>query len=232
VLLDDDFASIVETIRLGRRIYDNLQKAMTFVTAAHIPIAGLAFLPLLFGMPLMLLPVHIAFIEMIVDPVSSIAFEAEPAESDLMRRPPRSTRSRLLSRAVIMQSAAQGFAAFLLVGTVFLAASAAGRAEDTTRSLTFLSLVLANSALILGNRSLTGSMWDAMGRRNPTLWVVLGLDALILGVIFTVPQIRGAFGFGPFVWSDVALVIVAVAALVTVLPLINRAVKRVSPAAA
>ncbi len=158
VLLDDNFASIVKTIRLGRRIYDNLQKAMTFVAAAHMPIAGLALLPLLFGLPLMLLPVHIAFIEMIVDPVSSIAFEAEEAEANIMHRPPRSIKSELLSRAVLLKSFIQGAAAFSMVAVFFLAASFAGRPEDETRSLTFLCLVLANTVLILSNRSFATSL--------------------------------------------------------------------------
>lgn len=213
VLLDDDFASIVKTIRLGRRIYDNLQKAMTFIAAAHVPIAGLAFMPLLFGLPLLLLPVHIAFIEMIIDPVSSIAFEAEPAERNIMRRPPRAIDSQLLSRAVITQSLVQGLAALSVVAMFFLAASFAGRPEDETRSLTFLSLVLANSALILSNRSLAGSFQETAGQSNPTLWAVLGFDAFVLGVIFAIPQIRGAFSFGPLIWSDVGLAILAAAGL-------------------
>ncbi len=197
VLLDDDFASIVKTIRLGRRIYDNLQKAMTFVAAAHLPIAGLALLPLFFGLPLMLLPVHIAFIEMIVDPVSSIAFEAEQAEANIMGRPPRDIRSRLLSRAVLLKALVQGTAALCMVATFFLAASFAGRPEDETRSLTFLSLVLANAIMILSNRSFVISLREAITRHNPTLWIVLGLDGLLLAAIFAVPDIRALFAFGP-----------------------------------
>jgi Ca2+-transporting ATPase len=226
VLLDDDFASIVKTIRLGRRIYDNLQKAMTFVAAAHLPIAGLAFMPLLFGLPLMLLPVHIAFVEMIVDPVSSIAFEAEPAEKNIMQRPPRAIASRLLSGAVIKKSVIQGLAGLSMVAMFFLAANFSGRPEDEARSITFLSLVLANSALILSNRSLAGSFREAVGQNNPTLWVVLGFDALMLGALFTVPQIRGAFSFGPLAWQDVGLVIFAAAGLLAALSTINRALRR------
>ncbi len=102
VLLDDDFTSIVRTVRLGRRIYDNLRKAMTYIFAIHIPIAGIALLPLLIGAPIVLLPVHIAFLEMVIDPVCSIVFEAEREEADIMNRPPRSPRSRLLSRNVVL----------------------------------------------------------------------------------------------------------------------------------
>ena len=101
VLLDDDFGSIVRTIRLGRRIYDNLRKAMTYITAVHVPIGGLALLPLLTGLPLIFGPVHIAFIEMVIDPVCSMVFEAEASESDVMKRPPRPATSLLFSRALV-----------------------------------------------------------------------------------------------------------------------------------
>jgi Ca2+-transporting ATPase len=90
VLLDDDFTSIVHAIRLGRRIYDNIRKALTFVTAVPVPIAGVALLPVIFGLPTMLGPIHIAFLEMVVDPVCSLVFEAETEEPDVMRRRPRS----------------------------------------------------------------------------------------------------------------------------------------------
>ena len=94
VLLDDDFGSIVKAIRLGRRIYDNLRKAMGFIFAVHVPIAGLALLPLIFGLPILFGPMHIAFLEMVIDPVCSLVFEAETEEDDVMRRPPRSPMSR------------------------------------------------------------------------------------------------------------------------------------------
>jgi Ca2+-transporting ATPase len=224
VLLDDDFASIVKTIALGRRIYDNLQKAMTFVTAAHIPIAGLALMPLLFGLPLLLLPVHIAFIEMIVDPVSSIAFEAEPAERDIMRRRPRDIRSQLLSRAVLTKAVAQGLLALLTVGIFFLAANYAGRAEPEMRSITFLMLVLANSVMIFSNRSFHISLREAVGRRNPVLWLVLGFDAILLAAIFAIPQIRALFAFGPLTIADIALAVGAAVLLLFAIVQVNRIV--------
>ena len=95
VLLNDDFGSMLEAVKQGRRIFDNLRKAITFVTAAHVPIVGMSIIPVLFGMPLLLLPIHILFLQLIIDPACSIAFEAEPAEPDVMRRPPRNVESRL-----------------------------------------------------------------------------------------------------------------------------------------
>ena len=101
VLLDDDFGSIVKAIRLGRRIYDNLRKAMGFIFAVHVPIAGLALLPLIFGLPILFGPMHIAFLEMVIDPVCSLVFEAETEEDDVMRRRPRSPDEPLFSRHLI-----------------------------------------------------------------------------------------------------------------------------------
>ena len=95
VLLDDDFSSIVSAIKLGRRIFDNLQKAIAFIIAVHIPIVGLSLIPVMMGWPIMLMPVHIFFLQLIIDPVCSIVFEAEPEEADIMRRPPRSPDARL-----------------------------------------------------------------------------------------------------------------------------------------
>jgi Ca2+-transporting ATPase len=226
VLLDDDFGSIVKTIRLGRRIYDNLQKAMTFVAAAHLPIAGLAMLPLLFGLPLMLLPVHIAFIEMIVDPVSSIAFEAERAESNIMKRPPRNLQSQLLSGAVLLKSLAQGLAALCFAASFCLWASFSGWPEGETRSLTFLALVLANSVLIFSNRSFDISLREALSRPNPTLWLVLGFDALILLAIFSVPGIRDTFAFGPLSLTAIAATVGAALLLLIVVTHANGIISR------
>ena len=100
VLLDDDFSSIVAAVRLGRRIFDNIKKAIAFILAVHVPIAGLSMLPVFFAdWPLLLLPVHIVFLELIIDPSCSLIFEAEEAEADVMRRPPRHARRAALLAA-------------------------------------------------------------------------------------------------------------------------------------
>ena len=112
VLLDDDFGSVVKAVRLGRRIYDNLRKAMGFIFAVHVPIAGLALLPLIFGLPIIFGPVHIAFLEMVIDPVCTLVFEAETEEDDIMRRPPRAPDEPLFSTRLILWSVLQGLLAF------------------------------------------------------------------------------------------------------------------------
>ena len=108
VLLDDDFGSVVKAVRLGRRIYDNLRKAMAFIFAVHVPIAGLALLPLIFGLPIIFSPIHIAFLEMVIDPVCTLVFEAETEEDDIMRRPPRAPDEPLFSTRLILWSVLQG----------------------------------------------------------------------------------------------------------------------------
>jgi Ca2+-transporting ATPase len=154
VLLDDDFGSIVKTIRLGRRIYDNLRKAIEYIVAVHIPIAGLALLPLLLGLPLMLTPIHIAFLEMIIDPACSMVFEAAGEEANVMRRPPRNPESPLLLPRRIVWALLQGLIALSIIAGVLVSASRMGMPEADLRALVFTSLVLINIGLILVNRSI------------------------------------------------------------------------------
>ena len=134
VLLDDDFGSIVKAVRLGRRIYDNLRKAMGFIFAVHVPIAGLALLPLLFGLPILFGPMHIAFLEMVIDPVCSLVFEAETEEDDVMRRHPRAPDEPLFSGSLIGWSLLQGTFVFMLVAVW----PAAGFVDTEIRCLTEL----------------------------------------------------------------------------------------------
>ena len=134
VLLDDDFDSIVRTVRLGRRIYDNLRKAMAYIVAVHVPIAGLALVPLLTGMPLIFGPIPIAFIEMVIDPVCSMVFEAEAAEADIMLRPPRAAVSPLFSRALVMWSVLQGTIALIPLAAVYWVAIRRGMPEGDARA--------------------------------------------------------------------------------------------------
>ncbi|HUD52366.1 cation-translocating P-type ATPase [Parvibaculum sp.] len=205
VLLDDDFASMVKTVRLGRRIYDNLRKAMGYILAVHVPIAGTALVPLLFGWPLILTPIHIAFLEMVIDPVCSIVFEAEGEESDVMRRPPRDPKSPLFSSGLVVWSLVQGILALGVVTGMFALAMSRGMSEPEVRALTFVSLVITNIALIFSNRSFSTSLLTALGARNLALWIELAAVGSILAVIlFWVPA-RKLFRFGPLHADDLAL---------------------------
>jgi Ca2+-transporting ATPase len=205
VLLDDDFASIVAAVRLGRRIYDNLRKAMAYIIAIHVPIAGLAVTPLLLGLPIILMPLHIAFLEMVVDPVCSIVFEAEGEEADLMRRPPRDPAAALISGGLVAWGLFQGAVMLLLVGAVFAMAIGGGAPADEARSLTFATLVAANVGLVLVNRSTTASFIAAVRRPNPALWWVSSTNAAILAAILLIEPLRRLFRFGPLHGDDLVL---------------------------
>ena len=209
VLLDDDFGSIVTAIRLGRRIYDNVRKAMAFIFAVHVPIAGLALLPLILGLPLIFSPIHIAFLEMVIDPVCSLAFEAETDEKDVMRRKPRAPAEPLFSWQLIGWSILQGGLAFGLVGTIFVIAHQRGMPEDEVRALAFFSLVLSIVSLILVNRSFSTSLVAAFRRPNPTLlWILLAITA-ILGLSLVWPAASALFRFGPLHVDDLAMTLAA-----------------------
>jgi len=205
VLLDDDFGSVVKAISLGRRIYDNLRKAMGFILAVHIPIGGLALLPLLTGYPLILGPIHIAFLEMIIDPVCSLVFEAESEEDNVMKRPPRKPSEPLFSPKMVYWGTAQGFTVLALVGAIFALASYRGLPSDEVRSLTFFCLVLSIVGLIFVNRSFSASIVAALKRRNRALqFVLLGITT-ILALILAVPMVRELFRFGPLHSHDLAI---------------------------
>jgi P-type Ca2+ transporter type 2C len=195
VLLDDDFGSIVHAVRLGRRICDNLRKAMRFVFAVHVPIAGLALLPLLFGAPLLFTPVHIAFLELLIDPVCSIVFEAEPEEDDVMRRAPRDPAAPLFSPAMIGGALLQGALVMLAVGGFYAALLHLQVPSAQARTAAFVALVASNVALIVSNRAFGASLLASLRRPNAMLWRMLGATALMLGAVLGVAPLRALFGF-------------------------------------
>ncbi|TPL12876.1 cation-translocating P-type ATPase [Mesorhizobium sp. B2-4-11] len=217
VLLDDDFGSIVKAIRLGRRIYDNLRKAMGFILAVHVPIAGLALLPLLFGLPILFGPMHIAFLEMVIDPVCSLVFEAETEEDDVMNRPPRDPQASLFSRSLIAWSVVQGLLAFALVASIFLFAFHWGMPENEIRALTFFSLVLSIVGLIFVNRTFGDSLLIALFRPNRSLALVVVVVAAALGGTLLWPFASGLFQFGPLHLDDLSMTLAAGAAVLVCL---------------
>ncbi|MDX8482427.1 cation-translocating P-type ATPase [Mesorhizobium sp. VK24D] len=209
VLLDDDFGSIVATIRLGRRIYDNLRKAMSFISAVHVPIAGLALMPLLFGLPILLGPLHIAFLEMVIDPVCSLVFEAESEEDDIMDRPPRDPQETLFTRPLMAWSLAQGLLALAVVAAVYLLSLYAGIPEGEVRGLTFFALIVAIVGLVLVNRTYSASPISALLRPNRALVVVIAVDALVLGLVLLYQPATALFQFGQPRLSHLAVALAA-----------------------
>jgi P-type Ca2+ transporter type 2C len=221
VLLDDDFGSIVSAIRLGRRIYDNLRKAMAFIFAVHVPIAGLALLPLAFGLPLIFSPVHIAFLELIIDPVCSLVFEAEREERDVMNRPPRRADSPLFTWALIGWSVLQGAVAFALVALVFVLALRDGMPPDEARALTFFSLVVCIVGLVLVNRSFSASFSSAFFRPNSALvWILLAV-VVVLATTLLWPSASTLFRFGPLHPDDLIVTLGAGLLVLVVLELMK-----------
>lgn len=209
VLLDDDFSSIVEAVRSGRRIYDNLKKAVSYIVAVHVPIAGMTVIPVFFRLPLVFSPIHIAFLEILIDPSCSLVFEAEPEEEDVMKRPPRPPEERIFDRRTLVLSLLQGIAALLAVFTVFLVAYLRGMAEAEVRTLTFTTLVVANLALILVNRSWERMIWQLRRRKNPVLRRILPGALVLLALVLYLPGLRGLFGFASLSPVDLAVCLAA-----------------------
>jgi len=221
VLLDDDFGSIVRALRLGRRIYDNLRKAMIYIVAIHVPIAGLALFPLLLGQPILLTPMVIAFIELVIDPTCSVILEAEREERNIMSRPPRDPNSPLLAPALLVWGLVQGVLAFVCVAAVFFVAELRGLSEPEMRAITFVGLIAANIALILNNRSFGPSLFMAMARPNTAMWCSFGATAGLLALILFLPAARSLFGLGYLHFDDVLACIGLAAGLLLMLELIK-----------
>jgi Ca2+-transporting ATPase len=223
VLLDDDFGSIVKAVRLGRRIYDNLRKAMAFVVAVHVPIAGLTLLPLLMGWPLIFTPVHIAFLELVIDPVCSIVFEAEPEEHDVMQRPPRDPAAPLFSLPLLAWAFAQGVVVLLAVGAGFATMVWAGTAEATARAATFVALVVGNFGLIVTNRAFGSSILSALLRPNRAFWWMAGATLALLSAALFIAPLRELFRFGPMSGTQLATAVGLGLAVTGLLALFKRA---------
>ena len=209
VLLDDEFSSIVAAVKLGRRIYDNIRKAIIFIVAVHVPIAGLSIAPVVVtAWPLLLLPVHLALLELIIDPSCTLIFEAEQAEADIMRRPPRGSAERLFSRSSVGIALLQGLTV-LAVCLVIVWMALPGHGADAARALSFASLVVAFLTIILVNRSWTRSIFRLRHAHNPALWWVIGGTGGFLAAILTIPPLQRLFSFATLHIGDLVLSLLA-----------------------
>ncbi|MDO9184329.1 MAG: cation-translocating P-type ATPase [Bacteriovorax sp.] len=217
VLLDDDFSSIVEAIRTGRRIYANIKNTLVYLFAIHIPIAGMAVLPVLLGLPLVLLPAHIALLHLIIEPASSIAFEIEPPSTDIMNQLPRSPDEALFNSEIWKPSFIRGF--FLLVALVgvYFISLWKNLGESAPRTLVFTTLILTNTFLIFLSRGSKISLKTKLKNKpNP---VVIGLSIaslLMLVLVLYVPTIRNVFKFSNLQSVDL-LICLGVSTLTTLL---------------
>ncbi len=178
---------------------------MGFIFAVHVPIARLALLPLIFGLPIIFGSVQIAFLEMVIDPVCSLVFEAETDEEDVMRRKPRPPDEPLFSWSLVGWSVLQGGLAFVLVGAIFVIAHQRGMPEDEVRALAFFAQVLTIVSLILINRSFSTSLVAAFRRPNPAFAWILSAITVILSLSLVWPAAAALFRFGPLHSDDLAL---------------------------
>ena len=202
ILMDDSFAAIVEAVRLGRRIYGNIRKASTFIMAVHVPIAGLSMIPVLTGhWPLLLLPVHVALLELIIDPACTLIFEAEEANADVMKRPPRPVGERLFSATAVSVAVLQGLCV-LAVCIVAFALLQARHGTDSARAVTYATLIVCIVMLILVNRSWSRSALSMLRAPNTALWWVMGAAALVVALPLAIPAVQRLFAFAPVHTSD------------------------------
>jgi Ca2+-transporting ATPase len=209
VLLRDEFSSIVDTVRLGRRIYDNLRHAMGYLLAVHVPIAGISFLPLLLGGPIVLYPVHVVFLEFVIDPACSVVFEAESGESEAMQRPPRDPREPLFSGAMLAVSLGLGATVLLAVVLVYAWSLFGGRGEGEMRALSFAAIVVGNLALIFAHRSQSQPIFATLARPNPVLWWMTLATLAALGLAIYLPPVAAVFRFAPLGAADIGLAFAA-----------------------
>lgn len=192
VLLDDSFGSIVGGVRLGRRIFANLRKALTFIVAVHVPLAGLALLPILMGAPPLLFPAHVIFLELVIDPVCSLVFEAEPSEKNAMRKPPRRVTASLFGPQQIAFGAAQGLV--ILSGVLGFYLWALQQIPETeARAAAFVALAMANMVLALTDSASAGvSLFD---RHRRIFWLIGASATTVLALCICVPPLEALFRF-------------------------------------
>ena len=191
VLVDDDFSSLVSAIRLGRRIYANIKKSIVYLVAVHLPIIGLTIIPVIFKWPLLLLPVHIVFLELIIDPTCSIVFEAAPEEHDIMQKPPRGVKDKLFDRKTVFSGLLQGGIVWGIGLIALLVAQHLDWHEKDARALVFSILVVSNIALVFVNLSRQFSLSAMM--RNRVLWMMVVVTLAVLSAVLTVPLLKELF---------------------------------------
>lgn len=211
VLLDDDFSSIVGGIRMGRRIFDNIRKAMSYVVAVHVPIAGMTLLAVLAGWPLLLLPLHIVLLELIIDPACSFVFEAQKEEGNVMKRKPRDPKEKILSRNYVIASFLQGFVALAAVATVFWLSLLAGKSDIDARAIGFVTLVSANLLLIITSLSWTGSIFSTIKNGSKALILILSGVLALMAIILTVPFTREILKLGTIDYNGIVMTLSALA---------------------
>jgi Ca2+-transporting ATPase len=196
VLMDDNFASIVGAVKMGRKIFDNLQKALGYIFAIHVPIAGLSLIPVLFAdLPLILWPVHIVFLELIIDPACTMIFEAEKEEKNVMSRPPKDINEPFFGGRKILFSCMQGLGIIVICLLVYFIGLKMGYSEKAVRTLTFVTLIVSNISVILSNRSWTSGIFKILSTPNKAVTWIVGGAIVFLILILNIPFLLNLFQF-------------------------------------
>jgi Ca2+-transporting ATPase len=196
VLMDDNFSSIVGAIKMGRRIFDNLQKAFGYTFAIHVPIAGLSLIPIILGhLPLILWPVHIVFLELIIDPACSIIFEAEEEEQNIMSRPPKNLADKFFGIKKILVSCMQGIGILIITLIVYFIGLKLGYGNNEVRTMAFITLIAANISIILTNRSWTDNIFGIITTPNKAVSWVVGGALFFMVLILNIPFFLELFQF-------------------------------------
>lgn len=195
VLLDDRFVSVIGGVRLGRRIFTNLRKALTYVTAIHVPIAGLALLPIVMGLPPILYPMHVILLELVIDPVCSLVFEGEPSERHAMEKPPRPATEPLFGTSQIVLGFVQGAVVLAAVFGLYVWALHAGVPEVQARASAFVALVLGNLVLALADAAEPGTSF--FDRSRLAFWGIGAGAAVIVAMALYVPPLASILRVSP-----------------------------------
>jgi len=210
VLMDDNFASIVGAVKMGRKIFDNLQKALGYIFAIHVPIAGLSLIPVLFSdLPLILWPVHIVFLELIIDPACSVIFEAEKEEKNVMSRSPKDINKPFFGAGKIIFSCMQGVGILVICLLVYFIGLKIGYSEKSVRTLTFVTLIISNIAVILSNRSWSTNFFDILMTPNKAVKWIIGGAIIFLILILNVQFLLNLFQFEKIGYLELLICTVA-----------------------
>lgn len=228
VLLDDDFSDLIEGVRVGRRLFDNLRKVIIYITAVHVPIAGLAFFPVIFGMPTAIWPIHVVVLEMIIDSMCALTFEGAHGERDLMNRPPRPPSDGVAALPQVLLGLLQGSVVLAAVLLVYAAALDGGATAEVARTLALTAMIVGNLGLVLTNLS-QRSTFIAGFSQVPISFVAIAAAALaLLTTAILAPQLRQIFQFGLPSIDEVgvatgsALLAVVTIELIKLLPPVSR----------
>jgi P-type Ca2+ transporter type 2C len=229
VLMKEDFSLIVTSIRLGRRIFDNLRKVMIYITAVHMPIAGLALLPVLLGFPPVMLPVHVILTEMIIDPICSLAFENKEDEPDIMSRPPRNTVDPIIGVAQIVLGLVQGGLLLSATLAVYWMSLRSGSNDGVARALAFVALTAGNLTLVRVNGAQGLTISRLFARGHLSFWIIACLGTFAIGAAITFPVLRRMLKFDAPGGTDIAVAVIAGVVsvllfdLLKVVPVVQRA---------